>query len=127
MAFKEETLVLPRVSLLVGFQELVEEVAAGRGHWGRRAHWTAVMVGVSARIGVDLCPLKLSGLGGLRAPFPGMTTPCILKGPVLAGMLRASRAAAVTLQNLVTLWLIYLALEEKETLRNTYCVSLCLA
>lgn len=68
------------------------------------------MVGVSARIGVDLCPLKLSGLGGLRAPFPGMTAPCILKGPVSAGMLHASRAAAATLQNLlVTLWLIYLA------------------
>lgn len=78
------------------------------GH--RQAHWTAVMVGESARIGVALCPLKLSGLGGLRAPIPGMVAPCILKGPVLAGMLRASRAAAVTLQNLlVTLWLIYLA------------------
>lgn len=66
--------------------------------WGKCQNWGGSL------------PLKLSGLGGLRAPFPGMTAPCILKGPVSAGMLRASRAAAATLQNLlVTLWLIYLA------------------
>lgn len=101
MAFKQEKLVLLRASvpasgrLWVAFQELVEEVAAGRGQWSHRpcGHRASGPLSgppdssdgccASARIGVDLCPLKLSGLGGLGASLPGVRTlPPASKAPL---------------------------------------------
>lgn len=147
MAFKEEKLVLLRTSvpasgrLCVGFQELVDEVASGRGQWSHRPCWPQGLRAVvgptrqqwwllqSARIGVDLCPLKLSGLGGLGASLPRLTTlPPSSKAPLwlecfvqvgLWGLLR--RTFSSPSGSSVRL------LEGKETLRDTYCLSLCLA